>query len=160
MELIAAAAVLVALVYWLGVDLTVTAANVERYADGAVVLTHLAGETITAGQAVFRDADTGSATYGKILKTDANDGTRQFLSGISLNGAAAGQPVAYQTAGDIDVGATLAIGTIYVASATQGGMAPHGDLVTGWKLLVIGAAVATDKLRLIPGMFKPGATVP
>lgn len=139
------------------VDLTVTATSVEKY-SGAATATAPAGETITAGQTVFKDAVVGSATLGKLLKTDVNDGTRHFCDGIALNGGALNQPVQYQTGGDIDVGATLAVGMTYVPSATQGGIAPITDVTTGWRVIIFGVASATDKLKLISGFFKPGVT--
>lgn len=159
-DLIVLALIVTALVWWLGVDLVVTAANVEKVVDGANVLTAAAGETITAGQCVFKDTATGSSTFGKLLKTDVDDGSRQFCDGIALNGGAANQPIQYQTAGSLDVGATLTVGVIYCASNTQGGIMPSADLSTGERVVILGVATAADNLKLIPGIFKPGATIP
>jgi hypothetical protein len=160
MEFIAAAAVLVALVYWLGVDLTVTAANVKKYtATNPKTNTVMAGEGINAGQCIFIDRVVGSATLNKALLTDANASGKGYCDGIALNTASEDQPCNYIYEGDVDMGATLVVGTVYVASATPGGAAPSTDLASGWRVIVLGTAVAINKLRLISGIHNPNISV-
>lgn len=135
-------------------DLVVTAANVVQ-GSGASVENGTAGATLTAGQSVYKDpAD------NKWKLFDANSGVAEarVFGGIALNGAASGQPIAVLTAGDINVGATLVVGTIYVGSANPGGIAPAADLVTGWYVNVIGVATTAGNLRVRPNVA--GIAVP
>jgi hypothetical protein len=66
--------------------------------------------------------------------------------GIALHGASADQPLAYQIGGPIDLGATLAIGKVYVVS-TSGGIAPIDDIAGGEFISVLGVATAADRLK-------------
>ena len=125
-------------------DITVTAANVVpdsgyQYVDGT------AGETITAGQALYL-----KSSDSKYYKADCNDATAEnrTLAGIALHGGSAGQPLRVMTAGTVTIGATVAVGTIYVLSATAGGIAPSTDLVSGWYTTIIGIATTTGKIKL------------
>lgn len=104
-----------------------------------------AGATITAGMPVYRDADDGRAL--KACQGDAA-GTAN-CDGIALNGAADGQPLAYQTTGPINLGATLTVGETYVVSdATAGKIRPIGDLGTGDYVTIVGVATTTSNLAL------------
>ena len=103
--LIALFVCLVAPMFVLATDLSITAANVApssgaQYADGT------AGATITAGQAVY--LDTSANTY-KLADCDATAATA-VIAGIALNGASSGQPIKIQTAGTI----TIEIGRAHV----------------------------------------------
>lgn len=116
-------------------DLTVTATSVVN--SSCSVETGIAGEAITAGQAVYiKSADS------KLWKAQC-DGTAEeaTVAGIALNGAAVGQPVAYaKSGGDIVIGATTVKTTTYVLSATPGGVAPQADLISTNKIVRIGQA--------------------
>lgn len=134
-------------------DLSITAANVEPVAGyGYVDL--VAGATITAGQVVYQD----SADLKAKLADCDGAAALAVVVGIALNGAAANQPVRVITSGDLDVGATLTVGEIYVLSGTAGGIAPEGDLANPDKVSVIGVGTAADNLKL--KIFNSGATVP
>jgi hypothetical protein len=128
-------------------DLVITSANVAA-AAGATVETGTAGVQVNAGQAVYKDpAD------NKYRLAQANSATpaAQVYYGIALNNAAPGQPLSVLTLGDLNVGATLAVGQVYVLSgANPGGIAPVSDLVTGWNVTVIGVATSTNNLRTRP----------
>jgi hypothetical protein len=124
-------------------DLTVTAANVKQ-GTGAVLRYGTLGGAVTAGQPVYK-----KASDQLFYATDANlSAEAAAAAGIALNGGAAGQPLTYQTDGGIDLGATLVVGEVYVVSATTGGIAPAGDLASGWFTTVLGIATATNNLAM------------
>lgn len=125
-------------------DLVVTAASVVR-GSNANTLFGDAGETITAGQVVYR-----SSTDNKFYKADNNAATAAARTslGIALNGASAGQPLTVQTSGDITIGATLTPGVEYYLSDTAGGICPVADLGTGEYPGTVGMALSATVLRL------------
>lgn len=117
-------------------DLTITASNVVLV-DGNTSEGY-AGETITAGQPVYL-----KSSDELLYKGDNDAGTAPAtaaIKGIALNGASVGQPVTYQTSGTITIGATVTVGTIYVLSATAGGICPAADLASGDYVTIIGVA--------------------
>lgn len=123
-------------------DVSITAANVVHDINAAYG-SGVAGVTITAGQVVYLDAGTNTI---KLADANASSATADAV-GIALHGALSGQPIKYQTGGDITVGGTVTVGGAYVVSATPGGIAPVADLTSGWytKLLMLGrtSAIAT-----------------
>lgn len=125
------------------VDLVVTSANCLPGA-GALIDEGLAGATITAGQAVYKDAD-GSI---KLADADGASATIRTCKGIALNGASAGQPVKYQRQGEITLGATMVAGTTYYLSNTAGGICPLADVGTGEYYHIIGIAKSTTVMLL------------
>jgi hypothetical protein len=124
------------------VDLVITATSVAK-STGAVVRQETAGETITAGMPVYLHTD------GLVYKTDVDGSSAaQACLGIALNGGAINQPIAVQTDGTITIGATVAVGVIYVASDTAGGIMPSADLETGDKVIILGVADTTSTLEM------------
>lgn len=126
-------------------DLSITAASVVA-GSNATTERGTAGETITAGQVVYRDA-----TTGKYLKADNNSATAAVRQprGIALNGAALNQPLGVLTSGDITIGATLTAGARYYLSETAGGIQPEADLATtGEYVALIGLAKSTTVLAV------------
>lgn len=125
-------------------DLTITAASVLAGAN-AVKKDGVAGETITAGKAVYL----ASATK-KWMLADSNSGTAEArkAGGIALNGAALNQPLAVQISGDITIGATLTAGTAYYLSDTAGGVCPLADVGSGEYICQLGLAKSTSVLAL------------
>lgn len=122
-------------------DLSITAANVKQGANASRG-TGTAGATITAGQAVRRNA------AGLVVLAQADEAATADADGIALNGAANGQPVAYHTGGGINMGATLVVGMVYaVSAAAAGGIAPITDLTAGDFVTVLGVATAADNLQ-------------
>lgn len=113
------------------VDYTVTATSVQASAS-ATVIHGTAGATITAGQAVYRDATDGE---WKLLDVDTASGAgigTQGNMGIALNGAADGQPLSVCVEDpDFTPGITMVVGTTVVGSGTAGGLAPDSDLAAG-----------------------------
>jgi hypothetical protein len=126
-------------------DLTITAANVVKGADAAVV-TRVAGAAITAGQTVYEDPNDGSRF--KLCDADAGTATARTTRGIALNGAAANQPLAVQTGGRITIGGTVVPGTVYVQSDTAGGIMPSADLEAGDYVTVLGVGVSATEIDL------------
>lgn len=127
-------------------DLTITAGNVAAGSNAQVDFARKAGETITAGQAVYRSSSTGLW-----MKADNNAVAAEVrqATGIALNGAASGQPLAVQTGGDITIGATVAAGAAYYLSDTAGGICPLADVGAGEYICLIGVAKSTSVIQLI-----------
>lgn len=124
-------------------DIAITAANTVTVSGTTEQA--LAGETITAGQAVYLDSSSG-----KYLKADADSATAaaRAVRGIALNGASLNQPLSIQRTGDITIGGTLAANTAYYLSGTPGGICPLADVGTGEYMTLIGVAISTTVLRL------------
>jgi len=135
-------------------DLSVTAASVVAGSGGARAGYALAGETITAGQAVVKDASTG-----KYLKADSNHATAalRIAEGIALNGAALNQPIAVHTSGPITIGATMTAGVAYYLSDTAGGICPVADVGSGEGVCLLGLATSTTVLDV--DIQTPGVTL-
>ncbi len=128
-------------------DISVTAANVLA---GSTATTELvtAGDTLTAGMILYKD----TADENKYKKARANASGTAAGDGIALHSAASGQPILVakpQRGGDINLGATLAVGTIYVVSAgAAGGIAPLTDLSSGHYPVIIGVATTSSNLSM------------
>ena len=139
-------------------ELPITASQVKA-AAGAVERICVAGTTVTAGQPVYEDA-----TDGRIKLADSNLSLAAAKArGVALHGALANQPIRYQKGGKVILGAGAAPvkGTIYVASATAGGIAPAADLVSGWHATILGVGDGDGGLDLVPGgPFASGHAVP
>lgn len=141
------------------VDLTITPANVAAQSGASIDRSGTAGAAITAGQVVYKD----SADGNKLKLADANAGTEgadvRRPYGIALHGASAGQPLAVLTGGDINLGATITEGTIYILSGTAGGIAPAADLVSGMSTVILGVGTGTAGVIKVQ-IFDPVQTVP
>jgi len=125
-------------------DVSITAANVIA-GPNAVSNVGTAGVAITAGQVVALDTTTSTI---RLCDVNSASAWQRLPLGIALNGAAAGQPVSYQTGGDITAGGTLITGAPYFASGTAGGIRPAADNTTGDYPALIGMAVSTSALRI------------
>jgi len=125
-------------------DLTITATSVVS-GDDAATKTGLAGETITAGKAVYL-----SSTTKKWMLADSDSATAEVreATGIALNAASLNQPVDVQVKGLITIGATLTAGTAYYLSNTAGGICPLADVGTGEYVCQLGLATSTTVLNL------------
>lgn len=125
-------------------DLLVTAANCVPGSNARTVQ-GVAGETITAGMAVYKAAATG-----KWMKADADgSGEAHTALGIALTSSSLNQPIVVQIGGDLTLGATLTANTPYFLSgATAGGICPIADVGTGEYLQEIGIAISASVLRM------------
>ena len=135
-------------------DLSVTAANVLAAAN-ATKKTGVAGAAITAGDSLYADS-----TDGNKLKPALHSGTEEQAEcvGVALNDAADEQPAHYLSEGDLNPGATVAVGTAYAVGAAAGGIAPIVDVGTGDFMTIIGIATTTSNLKLrlaVGGVAKP-----
>ena len=136
-------------------DLSITAGSVVA-ADGAVSKQeYVAGATITAGQLVYVDT-----ANSNVLKLAQADGTalEATVKGIAMCSGSAGQPITVATGGDIDIGASLTVATIYVLSATAGKICPSADIASSSYMSLVGLATAADNLKLVitnSGVEKP-----
>ena len=135
-------------------NLSITAANVVAGSDATITRIYKAGESITAGQAVYRASDTG-----KWMLADSNSATAEAKTaqGIALHAASNNQPLAVQTEGDITIGATLTAGSPYYLSDTAGGIQPAADLASGENVCLLGLAKSTTVLAL--KIQAPGVTL-
>lgn len=126
------------------VDITITAANVVA-GSNALKETGTAGETITAGQALYK----ASATK-KWMKADSNSATAEArqATAIALTGSALNQPIVVLKSGDITIGATLTAGTAYYLSDTAGGICPLADVGSGEYVCLLGLAKSTTVLTV------------
>jgi hypothetical protein len=121
-------------------DLTITPANVLRGTGSVTIGNGVAGEAITAGKAVYLKAADNKLW---LAQCDAT-AEEAACKGIALHAAGVGQPVAYLSAGAMNIGATTVKTTMYVLSATPGGVAPQADLTAGQRIVHLGYATATD----------------
>jgi hypothetical protein len=129
-------------------DIAITAANVLASSTAVVRNEYTAGETLTAGQAVYLNS---SNQWIKLdLNAAATGNGITDLRGVTRNGAASGQPVSvvtYDT--DFTLGGTLTNGTAVYGSNTAGGIT-HDVPTTGAYPVVLGIAKSTTKMVLNP----------
>jgi hypothetical protein len=123
-------------------NLSITAANVVK-GTNAVTENGTAGETITAGQALYK-----SSTTNKWMKADANGASAEIrgATGIALTGSALNQPIVVLKSGQVTIGATLIAGVAYYLSDTAGGICPVADVGTGEYVCLVGLALSTTVL--------------
>jgi hypothetical protein len=120
-------------------DLSVTAASVVPGSDASIVF-GTAGETVTAGVAVYQ-----SSTTGKWSKADSNSATAEVrvATGIALTGSSLNQPIAVQKAGSLTTGATMTAGVQYLLSDTAGGICPIADVGSGEYVCLVYISTST-----------------
>jgi hypothetical protein len=90
------------------------------------------------------------STDGKWYQSDANVAAAATSThGIAMSPAATNGyfSVSKSNGQDVNLGATLAVGQIYVVSATKGAIAPYADLVTNDYVIILGVATTTSLLR-------------
>lgn len=126
------------------VDIVVTPASVLP-GSNATVDHGTSGATITAGQVVYKDS---ADKKWKLADNDSATAEIREATGIALNGASAGQPIAVQKAGLITVGGTLTAGVAYYLSATPGGICPVADIASGDYVCLLGVSTSTTVLKL------------
>lgn len=124
-------------------NIAVTAANVQPGSTAKLVYGTF-GATVTAGQLLYQDATDNKF---KLFDADASAATG-VLAGVAMCGGANGQPATVLVSGDYNPGGTVAVGTVYVGSATAGALCPTSDLVTGMYTNVLGVATTTSNIRV------------
>ena len=134
-------------------DLSITAANVKAGSASTRVQLVQAGEAIDQGEPAYLASD------GKYYQTDANDtAIKAQAKGIAITPASTDGYFLLAVDGLVNLGATLAVGQIYVCSATKGGIAPYADLTTNDFVSIVGIATTTALLEinlLVSGVQKP-----
>jgi predicted transcriptional regulator len=116
-------------------DVSITPANVVPGAD-AQPLNGISGETITAGMAVYLKSSDGRYWKSQMDGTAAE----AAIAGIATTGSSAGQNVVVQIGGTLTIGGTVVAGTVYIVSATAGGICPVADIASTNYLSIVGYA--------------------
>lgn len=121
-------------------DLSITATAVVAASDAQIDYGSVLGETVTAGQALYKDS-----TTGKWMKADANAGSAEARQAthMALNGGAVNQPCAALKRGDVTLNAVLTAGLAYYLSDTAGGICPVADIGSGEYVVLLGLAKST-----------------
>lgn len=105
----------------------------------------IAGETITAGQAVYRDAATR-----RLKLADADAAATAAAIGIATHGAAVGQPLRVQTGKRLKIAASgIVKGTAYYVSLTAGGICPYADISTGDFPTLVGIGASATEIDVL-----------
>lgn len=125
-------------------DLTPTVSSVA-WVSGGVSREYNSSTTITAGMSVYLTSSNTWAKAGATTATLAGSGSRV---GVALHAALSGQPLAVQESGVINLGATLAVGTLYYVSRTAGLICLISDLVSTDKINILGLAITTANLDM------------
>lgn len=129
-------------------DLTITAANVVPGSNANTVV-GTAGETITAGKAVYK-----SSTTNKWMLADSDAATAEARgsdennTGIALTGSSLNQPIVVLTSGDVTIGATMTAGIGYYLSDDAGGICPIADVTGGDYVVQLGLAASATVLSV------------
>lgn len=126
-------------------DLSITVANVLQASNAIVEHGTTGSGALTAGQAVYKDATSG--TWKKADSDDADAHVRA-ATGIALHNSNPGQPIEVQRGGDLNLGATLTPGVEYYLSNTPGGICPVADVGSGEYVCLIGVATSASNLSL------------
>jgi len=130
-------------------DYSVTAASVVP-ASGSTIVYGTAGEALSAGEAVRLDAATQLIRSCKALSVangESNPERHKAVVGISVSNAAAGQPIAYVSAGPVTFNSTFTQGvTVYLSQSNGSGLMPVGDLTSGNYNIIMGVALSATSL--------------
>lgn len=122
-------------------DLVPVAADVLKY-DGAQTNTGVAGETIAAGEVVYRNSS------GVLMLADDATAVKAAALGVALNGGAVGQPITYAKGGGIDLGCAVVVGVVYGVTDTAGGISDIADRDSGDFITVLGIGITTSRINL------------
>jgi hypothetical protein len=125
-------------------DLSITAANVKPNSVLVAISPVTLGETITAGQPLYK-----STTDGKYYRADADVASTARVDGICILGGTADTVGIIQRAGELQIGATVTKGETYVVSTNVGQICPRSDLAAGDFISILGVAKSTSVLRLV-----------
>lgn len=133
-------------------DLTITAANVLPSTGANINTNRTAGETITAGMAVYLTTDNTwkKAQHDGTQAEAGGSGPGSDNVGIALNGASSGQPLHVLTSGDCTIGATVTVGERYFLSATAGGICPTADVASTDYVTFLGLGITAAVIRFKP----------
>jgi hypothetical protein len=123
---------------------TVTVGNVGLGSETVALQLGQAGEAITQGQTIYR-----SSSDNKLYKADANDtAPKAAVVGIAITPASTNGYFLFAESGLVNVGGTLAVGTLYAVGQTAGSIVPVADLQTNDYVTYIGTATTTALLNV------------
>jgi hypothetical protein len=125
-------------------DLSITAANIKPNTALVGVAPVTLGETITAGQPLYK-----SLTDGKHYRADADAASTAKVDGVCILGGSANDIGIIQKTGELKMGTILTKGETYVVSVNVGAICPRSDLAAGDFISVLGIAKSTSVLRLL-----------
>ena len=129
-------------------NLTITAANLLVTAGNTNALLGTAGATITAGQVIYLDTGDTEWKLAQCDGTDPESGDDGLA--IALHAALDGQPLSYINIGDLDFGAIITAGVVYVVSNTAGAIMPIADFTTStWKFSPVGYGKSTTTMTML-----------
>src|SRR5258706_518127 len=115
-------------------ELVITAASVISGSDAVKNKDYVAGETITAGMAVYHLASDNKWYMAQNDNTAAQSGSGASVGpggvGIATHAALAGQPLVVQTGGTITIGAAILVGVHYFIGPTFGGIGVAADIAS------------------------------
>jgi hypothetical protein len=126
--------------------LSQTPANVGIGSSGTRVRVVQAGENITQGQPVYLNTDS------KHYRADANASASTARAvGIAMSPAVTNGFFIMQEGanGNVNLGATLAVGETYCVGASAGQVVPIGDLTTGDYPCILGTAISTSLIQTL-----------
>lgn len=126
-------------------DVVQTAANVGIVGSGVSYSTFQAGEAIDQGDFFYKKA---ADNLHYKADADASEAAATALGMCVTKVDAANQYFIGATGGEVDVGATLTEGTIYVLSDTAGGMKPAADLASGDYTVYLGTGNSSGNLDM------------
>ena len=128
-------------------DVAVTAANV-RLSAGVQTVEATYGETVTAGQWVYR-----KASDSKWYLTQADGSAEESGDGVqwgwSYGGGAADEVGLVVIGGTVTVGGVVEAGKVYVLSDTKGVITLANDLASTWYSSVAAVGASTSTVELI-----------
>ncbi len=128
-------------------DLSITKANITPGTGATFQKKYNAGATITAGQSVRLAAS--AKTWGLAQADNNAEDAGSEEVGIAMHDVLSGQPLSVITGGELNMGAILTAGTIYVVSATAGGIAPQVDIASTQYITLLGYGKTTSILTLL-----------
>lgn len=121
----------------------------------------IAGAAITPGQAVYRDAASGTWKPAQGDGTAAEAGQDGY--GIALTQAAAAlQPVVVALPGakvTLGAGAAPEAGKVYFIGDTAGGLHLASDLGSGDKVTAMGVGLTSNRILIFGGSYDAGAVL-
>jgi hypothetical protein len=121
----------------------ITPADVVRDSSAATV-DGTAGASVMAGSPVYKD----TADDDNYKPCDATTAETAEADGIALHAAEDQQPLRVLKYGELDLGAVMTQGEIYVVSQNAGKIMPAADLVAGDYVTVVGVAISSETLQV------------
>lgn len=126
--------------------LVITEADVQLASiSGAKIETIQLGETMTAGQPYFKDANASN----KAKKAQCDDSAGKVAVGVLIKGGATDEYGIGITSGTFQPGVSLTKGVSYYLGKTAGEIVPFADLVSGDTIVHLFRASSTTDAQLL-----------